>query len=43
MAHNDNIKTFETISKHLEMEQECLKSFPSSSAALVAKGMAQGK
>jgi len=27
MAHNGNIKPFETIFKHLKIEQECLKSF----------------
>ena len=28
MAYNDNIKTFEAISKHLEMEDERQKSLP---------------
>ena len=38
MTHNENIKTFEVVSKHLEMEHERLKSFPSSNVELVAKG-----
>jgi len=37
MAHNDNIKTFDTISKHLEIEDERQKSVAPPSVALVAK------
>jgi len=36
MAHNENIKTFDAISKHLEMEDECQKSLAPSNVALVA-------
>jgi len=38
MAHNDNIKTFQKIPKHLEMEDERQKSFAPPNVALVAKG-----
>jgi len=38
MSHNENIKTFEAISKLLEMEDEKQISFAPSSVALVAKG-----
>jgi len=38
MAHNENIKTFDAISKHLEMEDERQKSLTPPSVALVAKG-----
>ena len=36
-AHNESIKTFEAISTHLEMEDECLKSLAPSSVAFVGK------
>jgi len=36
MAYNENIKTFEAISKHLEMEDEHQKSLPFSNVAFVA-------
>ena len=36
MAHNDSIKTFEVISKHLKIEDEKILSRPN--VALVAKG-----
>jgi len=38
MAHNENIKTFDAVSKHLEMEDERQKSLAPLSVALVAKG-----
>jgi len=38
MAYNDNIKTFDAVLKHLEMEDEQQKSFAPPSVALVAKG-----
>jgi len=38
MAHNDNVKTFDVVSKHLEMEDERQKSLAPPSVALVAKG-----
>jgi len=37
MAHNDNIKTFEAILKHLEMVDERKKSLAPPNVALVAK------
>jgi len=37
MAHNNNIKTFKAISKHLELEGERQKSRAPPSVALVAK------
>jgi len=39
MAHNNNIKTFETILKHLEMEGELQKSLAPPNVALVAEGI----
>ena len=38
MSHNDNIKTFDAVLKHLEMEDERQKSLAPLSAELVAKG-----
>ena len=38
MAHNENIKTFDAISKHLEMEDKRQKSLVPPCVALVAKG-----
>ena len=38
MAHNDNIKTFDVVSKHLEMEDEQQKALAPPSVALVSKG-----
>ena len=38
MAHNDNIKTFDAVSKHLEMEDERQRALVHPSVALVAKG-----
>jgi len=38
MAHNENIKTFDVVLKHLEMEDERQKSLAPPSVALVAKG-----
>jgi len=38
MALNENIKTFNVISKHLEMKEEGQKSHAPSNVALVAKG-----
>jgi len=38
MAYNKNIKTFNAISKHLEIEDERQKSLAPPSVALVAKG-----
>jgi len=38
MAHNGNIKTFNDISKHLEVEDEHKKSLAPANVALVAKG-----
>jgi len=39
MAHSEHIKTFEAISKHLEMEEERLKLYAPPSMAFVAKGL----
>ena len=41
MAHSEHINTFETISKHLEMEEEHLKLYAPLSVAFVAKGSGQ--
>jgi len=38
MTHSEHIKTFETISKHLKMEEEHLKLYVPPSVAFVAKG-----
>ena len=38
MAHNDNIKTFDAISKRLEMEDERQKSLTPPFVALVVRG-----
>jgi len=38
MAHNDNIKTFDAISKHLKMEDERQKSLAPPSVSLVIEG-----
>jgi len=38
MTHNNNIKAFKVISKHLKMDDERQKSLGPSSAALVSKG-----
>ena len=38
MTHCEHIKTFEAISKHLEMEEEHLKLYTTPSVAFVAKG-----
>ena len=38
VTHSEHIKTFEAISKHLEMEEECLKLYAPPSVAFVAKG-----
>ena len=38
MTHSERIKTFEAISKHLEMEEERLKLYVPPSVAFVAKG-----
>jgi len=38
MPHNENIQTFEAISKHLEMEEERIKAYTLSNVAFVAKG-----
>ena len=38
MVHNDNIKTFDAVSKHLEMEDERERALAPLSVALVAKG-----
>ena len=37
MTHNENIKTFAEITKHLELEDERLKTYAPSPAALVAR------
>ena len=37
MMHKDNIKTYKTLSKHLEMEDKRQKSLPSSSLALLPR------
>ena len=37
IAHNENIKTFEAISKHLEMEEERWKLSTHSNMTFVAK------
>ena len=39
MTHSEHIKTFEEISKHLEMEEEHLKLYAPLSVAFVAKGL----
>jgi len=38
MTHNENIKTFEAISKHLEMEEERIKVYTPGNMAFVVKG-----
>jgi len=38
MTHSEHMKTFIKTQSHLRMEEECLKTFSSSNAALVAKG-----
>ena len=38
MTHNENIQTFEAISKHLEMEEDRLKAYTPSNVVFVAKG-----
>ena len=38
MTQSEHMKTFAEIKSHLELEEECLKMFSSSNAALVAKG-----
>jgi len=38
MAHNKNLKNFDAISKHLEMEEERKKLLIPPNVALVAKG-----
>ena len=38
MTHSENIKTFEEISKHLEMKEERIKIYAPPSVAFVAKG-----
>jgi len=38
MTHSEHMKTFAAIQSHLEMEEECLKMFSSSNAALVTEG-----
>jgi len=37
MTHSEHIKTFAAISKHLKMEEECLKLYAPPSVASVAK------
>jgi len=44
MAHNNNIKTFDAVSKHLEIEDEQQKSLAPPRVALVSKqGKSKGK
>jgi len=38
MVHDESIKTFEAISKHLEMDDERQKSLLSYSVAFITKG-----
>jgi len=38
MAHNESIKTFDTISKHFEMQEKRLKSLNPSSVPFATKG-----
>ena len=42
MTHNENIKTFDDIACHLELEDECLEAAKSSSHAYVAEGNTRG-
>jgi len=37
MMHNENIQTIDTVSKHLEMEEERLKAYAPSTMATIAK------
>jgi len=39
MTHNEHVKTFEAISKHLEMGEEHLKLYAPPSVAFIAKGL----
>ena len=38
MTNNENIKTFEAIWKHLEMEEKCIKIYTPPSVAFITKG-----
>ena len=37
MTHNDNIKTFDDISRHVELEDECLEAAKASSQLYMAE------
>jgi len=39
MTHSEHIKTVEAISKHVKMEEKCLKLYAPPSVAFVAKGL----
>jgi len=38
MAYIENVQTFEAISKHLEMEEDCMRAYASSNVPFISNG-----